>query len=38
MKRISLLMLFLMAASLIVSAQSRFPLLDKSPMDMAIIL
>ena len=35
MKRFSILLLLLTVASLIVSAQSRFPLLDKSPMDMS---
>src|SRR3982750_531637 len=35
MKRFSILLLSLTVASLIVSAQSRFPLLDKSPMDMS---
>jgi len=35
MKRCSLLILMMICASIIVSAQSRFPLLDKSPMDMS---
>jgi len=35
MKRFSIFILMMISASIIVSAQSRFPLLDKSPMDMS---